>query len=329
MASALIPALSTAFPEARLTWLTEEINANLLLGNPQLERVIVLKRQRWKQMRKDGRHLQFFHEFSALVKTLRQPGFDLVLDIQGLLKSAIWAYLCGSKTRIGLGCREGSQWLMTQTMDTRTETPYIGGEYLKLATALGANPVHFKMDIRPSEKARQEALELLSQSGITGNFVVFCPFTTRPQKHWFEDRWAELAQRFADERGLQAIMLGGPGDHESATRITANSPGLVNLAGSTQLIQCAAIIQQAVLVVGVDTGLTHLGIAMETPTLALFGSTRPYLETGFQQAKVLYESLPCSPCKRHPTCDGRYDCMKQHTVEKILGETTTLLETVI
>jgi heptosyltransferase-1 len=102
---------------------------------------------------------------------------------------------------------------------------------------------------------------------------------------------------------------------------------LVSLAGRTSLVQCAAIIDKAELLVGVDTGLTHLGIAMRTPTLALFGSTRPYLDTGFARAKVLYAALPCSPCKRRPTCDGRFDCMRQHTVDNILAETTTLLET--
>ncbi len=327
MASALIPALKSAFPEARLTWLTEEINVDLLQGNPTLENVLVWPRQRWRKMRKEGRYWQVIRETYAFVKALRQLKFDLVLDIQGLLKSAVWAYLSGSKTRIGLGSREGSQWLMTLTMDTRTETPYIGGEYLKLATALGSKREQFQMDIRPSGKVNQDTMELLTQSGITGGFAVICPFTTRPQKHWFEERWAELAHRFSEERGLQVVMLGGPADKESAARIAAISPGLVNLAGDTQLIQCAAIIQHAVLVVGVDTGLTHLGIAMKTPTLALFGSTRPYLETGFQRAKVLYQPLVCSPCKRHPTCEGRFDCMKQHTVENIMAETTKLLET--
>ena len=327
MASALIPALSEAYPEARLTWLTEEVNVDLLQGNPRLDKIVVWPRQRWRKLRREGHYLLLFREVRAFVRELRQPGYDLVLDMQGLLKSAVWAYLSGCKTRIGLGSREGSQWLMTQTLDTRTETPRIGGEYLKLANALGAAPKHFDMDIKPAEGTRQEAGELLAGSGINGDFVVLCPFTTRPQKHWFEERWAELARRFADGRGLQVIMLGGPGDKESADRIAANAPELVNLTGRTNLIQCASIIGRAALVVGVDTGLTHLGTAMKTPTLALFGSTRPYLDTGFDRAKVLYEALPCSPCKRHPTCEGRFDCMKLHTVEKILAETTKLLET--
>ena len=327
MASALIPALADAFPEARLDWLTEDANAGLLQDNPRLNQVIALPRQRWRQLRREGRHLQLFQEFSLLVRQLRQARYDLVLDIQGLLKSAVWSFLCGSKTRIGLGSREGSQWLMTKTLDTRTDAPRIGGEYLKIACALGLTPAHFDMDINPSAKTRQDAAAILEGSGITGPFAVLCPFTTRPQKHWFEERWAELARRLAEEKGLQTLILGGQGDRPSAGRIKADAPGLIDLTGQTSLIECAAIIGRASLLVGVDTGLTHLGTAMKTPTLALFGSTRPYLDTGFERAKVLYNALPCSPCKRHPTCDGQYDCMKSHAVEKIIAEASTLLET--
>jgi len=327
MSSALIPTLADAYPQARITWLTQEINAGLLQDNPRLSQVIIWPRQRWRQLRRERRYLQWCREFRGLALELRRQRFDLVLDLQGLLKSAMWAWLSGCKTRIGLGSREGSQWLMTQTLDTRTETPRIGGEYLKLARALGLNPEPFDMDIQPSAEIRQQAQALLAEVGVAGHFAVFCPFTTRPQKHWFEERWADLARRLAAERGLQTVVLGGPADSASAERIAAHAPGVVNLAGRTSLIQCAALIEQAGLLVGVDTGLTHLGIAMRTPTLALFGSTRPYLDTGFARAKVLYEALPCSPCKRHPSCDGRFDCMKSHTAETILAEATTLLET--
>jgi len=327
MASALIPALAEAWPKARLAWLTEESNACLLQGHPRLDKVIVWPRRRWRQLRKEGRYRELFGEFRALAGELRQARFDLVLDLQGLLKSGVWAWLAGGKARIGLGSREGSQWLMTRTLDTRTETPRIGGEYLKLACALGLAPERFDMDIRPTADTARQAGELLAAAGVDGAFAVLAPFTTRPQKHWFEARWAELACRLAEERGMRAVLLGGQGDREAAARIAAAAPGLVDLAGRTSLPQCAAIIAQAALLVGVDTGLTHLGTAMGTPTLALFGSTRPYLDTAAARSKVLYEALPCSPCKRHPTCDGQFDCMKQHTVDKILAEAKTLLET--
>lgn len=326
MASALIPALRETYPNARLAWMTDEAHADLLRDNPKLDQLIIWPRQRWRQLRQQGRYWELLREIRGLAAELRRQPFELVLDIQGLLKSGVWAWLCGGKARIGLGSREGSQWLMTQTMGTRTETPRIGGEYLKLARALGFTPARFDMDIVASAQTQARADTLLAEAGVTGPFAVLCPFTTRPQKHWFEERWVGLARRLGEERGLRVVLLGGLSDRPGAERIAAQTPGLVDLAGRTSLIECAAILGKAALAVGVDTGLTHLGIAMRTPTLALFGSTRPYLDTGVEYAKVLYEPLPCSPCKRHPTCDGRFDCMARHTVEDVLAEAKVLLE---
>ena len=85
-------------------------------------------------------------------------------------------------------------------------------------------------------------------------------------------------------------------------------------AATTQVsmfqVDAAALIVSAKLVVGVDTGLTHMGMASGTPTLALFGATRPYLESGQPRTRVLYDALPCSPCRRRPTCNGEFPCMR-------------------
>lgn len=326
MASALIPALRQAFPSARLVWLTEETNAGLLRHNPRLDRVIVWPRRRWQQLRRERRYREWLGEAWSLVRELRAEHFDWVLDLQGLLKSGIWALLAGGKTRVGLGSREASQWLMSKVIDRRSTSTRIGKEYLKLACELGIDPAGFAMDITLPEQEKAEAGALLQAAGVTGAFAVIAPFTTRPQKHWFDERWASLSTHLTEKCGLRGVMLGGPADQAHAEAIAALAPSLVDLTGKTSLGQCAAIIEKADLLIGVDTGLTHLGIAMQTPTLALFGSTRPYLDPGVDYARVLYEPLPCSPCRRRPSCDGAFTCMQMHTVEKVLAAADALLE---
>jgi len=150
----------------------------------------------------------------------------------------------------------------------------------------------------------------LRAAGIDGDYVALAPFTTRPQKHWLDDRWAECTRRLAAERGVRVVVLGGPGDRDHAAALVAQAgPVAVSLAGGTSLGEAAAVIRGARLLVGVDTGLTHLGLAMGTPTLALFGSTRPYLDPAAPNARVLYEPMDCSPCRagrpaaaRSPAC---------------------------
>jgi heptosyltransferase-1 len=126
--------------------------------------------------------------------------------------------------------------------------------------------------------------------------------------------------------GLVPLLVGGPGDRTRGEGIAADSEGrAVNFAGRTRLDQCAALIRSADLVIGVDTGMTHMGIAMNRPTLTLLGSTDPYYETGTASGRVLLHRLPCFPCYRRPTCGGEYTCMRLHTVDGVLAAAQDLL----
>ena len=78
------------------------------------------------------------------------------------------------------------------------------------------------MDLALGEASRAEARALRTAEGITGSYAVIAPFTTRPQKHWIEARWVELARRIRDDLGFAVVMLGGPGDREAAERIAAD-----------------------------------------------------------------------------------------------------------
>jgi heptosyltransferase-1 len=70
----------------------------------------------------------------------------------------------------------------------------------------------------------------------------------------------------------------------------------------------------------VDTGLTHIGIATQRPTIALFGSTRPYLDTCRPDARVIWLGLECSPCRRTPTCNGAFTCLRNITSGRVVSE---------
>lgn len=101
---------------------------------------------------------------------------------------------------------------------------------------------------------------------------------------------------------------------------------MIDLTGKTSLTAAAAIIERSQLLIGVDTGLTHMGHAAQIPTAALFGSTRPYLETGLASSHVIYHAMECSPCKRNPTCGGRFDCLRSITPDEVMQVAQTLTE---
>ena len=322
MASGLIPALRARHPDAHLAWLVEPAAAPLLAHNPRLDEVIVWPRGEWLALWREHRYAELWRRLRAFRRGLRERRFDLVLDTQGLLKSAVWGWLSGAPRRISLIGHEHSHRLATERVVPPPDEGLrpIGAEYRHLARHLGAPAGSFRMDLAVGSAPRERARARLPAT----RYAALCPFTTRPQKHWFEDRWQALAVRLL-AAGLTPVLLGGPDDREAAARIAAGVPGLLNLAGALKLDETVAAIEGAALLVGVDTGLTHMGTALGVPTVALFGSTVPYRDPCTPHSVVLYEQLACSPCRRHPTCGGRYDCMRAFEADRVADTAMALL----
>jgi heptosyltransferase-1 len=319
MASGLIPSLRSRWPDAHIAWLVEPAAAPLLRHNPRLDEVIVWPRGEWQQLWRQRRYRELWQRARDFRRQLKSRQFDLVLDAQGLLKSGVWAWLSGAPERLGLIAREGSHLLMTaRVVPTDAADKPIGSEYRFLAQHLGAPADAYRLDLAVGAAPLAAARQALRQAGVDGSVAALCPFTTRPQKHWFEERWSELAERLRGQ-GYTPILLGGPGDVEAAERIAATSPAVANLAGKLKLDETVAAVSESSLLIGVDTGLTHMGSALGIPTVALFGSTRPYQHADTSRTAILYEPLECSPCRRHPTCGGAFHCMRAHPVERVLA----------
>lgn len=180
-------------------------------------------------------------------------------------------------------------------------------------------------------------------------FVAACPFTTRSYKHWFEDRWSRLIGLLPARTGLGVVLLGGPGDRAAADRILAGAetataavgdpssrcsdgrtrpdqrpvagagaPPVVNLVGRTTLAEASAVVAACSVLVGVDTGLSHMAHAYDRPAVLLFGSNTPYLDPPSGSVSILHSGRSCSPCRGKLVCHGRIDCMSDLSVESVL-----------
>ncbi|ATE62294.1 glycosyltransferase family 9 protein [Thauera sinica] len=325
-ASPFAAAVKRTYPQAHVAWLVEPGIHELLAADPCIDELILWPKAEWRGLWREKRYLEFFRRIRAFRALLRAKRFDTAIDMQSLLKSGLLAWLSGAPRRIGLGSREGSRWLMTEVVPKGGIERRISSEYLYLAERLGLDTGEFLPRLCVSGETEAKVGALLAAHGLEpGRYAVFAPFTTRPQKHWFEDAWQALAPRVRDELGLTPVILGGPADRDAAQRIAAAAPGVLSLAGATRLPEAAGLIRHAGLLVGVDTGLTHMGTAFATPTVALFGSTRPYLDTGRPNGKVIWLGLPCSPCRRRPTCNGAFTCLRDITAGRVMQEARAVL----
>lgn len=320
-ASPVAEAIKRTYPQAHVAWLVEPGIDTLIRPDPYIDERILWPKAEWKALWRDGKRMEVFRRMRAFRTMLRERQFDVAIDLQGLLKSGILTWMTGAPRRIGLGSREGSQWLMTEVVPRGGDPARISSEYLYLVQQLGLDAGEFMPHLYLDPNIEARALERLAANNLVpGKYAVFAAFTTRPQKHWFVDAWQKLVPLVRQQTGLTPVLLGGPDDREAAAQIVQGAPALVNLVGKTNLAEAAALIRHAGAVVGVDTGLTHMGIAFARPTVAIFGSTCPYSVTGRTNARVIWLGLSCSPCKRKPTCGGAFTCLRDISAERVMLE---------
>lgn len=330
-ASPLAGALRRRYPRAHIAWVAEEGAADVIRHSRHLDEMIVLERAAWRRMLRGGRWGRLAGALTDFFSALRARRFDVAIDAQGLLRSGLVAFLSGAPVRIGLGSREGSRALMTAVVERGGDPRAISSEYRFLAAALGLGTAGFAMEI-PRGRAEVACVQrMIAAEGLEGGFVAACPFTTRFYKHWLEERWSALIRAIRERTRLGVVLLGGPDDRAAADRILAGVAGsggdpgnpasapLVDLVGRTTLGEASAVVSVCSVLVGVDTGLSHMAHAYGRPAVLIFGSNTPYLDPPARAARILHSGRSCSPCRGRLTCDGRIDCMTDITVEQALA----------
>ena len=261
-----------------------------------------------------------------MAQQLKAGRYDRLILFSGRASRGLIAGLSGIPERLGFGYRRLQRIFLTRGPYIQ---PYQGpslavfpeSEAFMLAHGFIPAPFAPKMDVPDSAMTTMQA----RLASLPRPLVALAIGTSETHKQWGIDRYAQLACRLL-KAGCGVLVLGGPADRDAAERICAGQPRLLNLAGALKLDESVALIADAQLLVGVDTGLTHMGSALRIPTVALFGSTRPYREGPTARTRILYDALPCSPCRRRPTCNGAFTCMTGLTTERVLQAALTQLE---
>jgi heptosyltransferase-1 len=263
-----LEALREAYPRARITWLVEAAYAPLLAGHPALNEVWLAPRLRPHEILSGANPATL----RGLMRQLRSHSFDLVLDLQGLLKSAVWVALARSPRKVGYDrTREFSYLALTERVPPFDPEAHAVRRYLNLAHYLGAPLAQprFRLGLAAAD------LSGLIPEKAGRPLAVLHPGARWPSKLWPPAAWARLAEWLA-RQGFQVAITGSAADRQLAAGIAAQSQApVVNLAGATSLAQLAGILRTARLAVTTDTGAMHLAAALGTPVAAVFGPTAP------------------------------------------------------
>lgn len=307
-------ALKQRFPANKLTWVVEKPAYDLLTMNPHIDEILLFEKAKyktWSGLVKYG---------PDLAKMLKAQHFDLVLDLQGLFKSAALAWLSGAPKRIGYCNMRELSWLVSKPVCGVHKNSHVIERYLDVARELGCEVGEPQFCLRPSEQDVKEANEILAEAGVIPyvSCIVMAPGTNWQSKCWPTGYYADLAEELTKKYKYPIVLIGGPKDQERAKAIKAKTKAhMVNLIGKTNLKQLAGVLQRSKLFIGGDTGPMHLATAMGTRVVALFGPSDADRNGPFgDKHVVIRKNLTCSPCFKRDCPDLR--CMEQITVSDVL-----------
>jgi len=297
-------AIRRQHPHARVDWLVERPSAGLLVGHPALSRVLISPRH---ELSEDA--IAALPEVGTFLGRLRSTRYDAVLELQGLIKSAIFARLARSPRKIGFrgGKEPAAAWVLSEPLAAYDPERHALERYLDILEPLGVmRPARPEFGLEPDDEHLALARQALGGHGQGRPLVVLHPVAKWESKLWPVGHWVELARLLAGQ-GLDLVLTGGQADRALTAAIAQRSGApVLDLAGRTELKVLAGVLRLADLAVCTDTGVMHLAAALETPVVALFGPTSPGRTGPWGSGHtVLRLGLECSPCFRRACPDPR------------------------
>ena len=297
-------AVKSRFPRAVIHWVVAKGFEGLLAEHPMIDHLWVINKDAWKKIR----HLKgTIGELQSLFGNLRKERYDLVVDLQGLLRSGIITAATASPMRVGFKeAREGSNVFYTDRIKGGKDIHAVD-RYLKMADYLGCDTseISFPFPALPDEIPMYEANE---------PYAVIIPGARWETKRWPPEKFGKLASLLP----LKSVIVGGKGDRAIAEEVGSSSKGKASsLAGKTSLQELAGILKNARLVICNDSGPMHIAAALGIPVFAVFGPTDPVRTGPYGKGhSIIRSDVVCAPCFKKRCADMK--CMKDLSVAKVL-----------
>ncbi len=345
--------LRARYPRARIDWLITPENAEIVRCHPALSNVVLFAR---RDFSKRGRRWRALLAFFDLLKQIRRAKYDLVIDMHGQVRSALFALISGAPVRIGFdrpirrsltvsaehdlrnvpshgwrGAREGSWIAYTHRIPIPTLDVHAIDRYLWVAPLLGLDDDPPDLAIHLSSDTVRNVERLLKEHGVHADvpLVVLVPGTIWETKHWTIEGFAGVARTFLND-GFAVALAGTKRDQQRCRQIAAAAPGVCDLSGKTTPAELAALIRRAEVAVTNDSGSMHVAASLRKPMVSVFGPTNPVHIGPYQRPEsVVRMDLPCSPCnyRRLSQCPFDHACMKQVTSEMVVERVQKIFAT--
>jgi heptosyltransferase I len=322
-------ALRAGLPDARLDWLVDDRYAAILDHVPAVQRRVVISPARALRADRPGHAADVrFSGRAGLVgaiRWMRRQQYDAVIDLQGLIKSAVLARASGATRIIGFErahLRERqARAFYTETVTPRADLPR--HVVFKNLSALGAfglsvppSPA-FPIDV-PLSPALDTVRRSLDAASLDG-FALINPGAAWPNKRWPAERFGQVASALRRSRGLGSVVSWGPGEEGLAARVVEASGGAAVMAPPTGVGDLLAISRASQLAVSGDTGPLHVAAAAGAPVVAVFGPTDPARNGPWAPDDVSLSRFADCVCHYERRCRRSRPCIEDITVEDVLA----------
>ncbi len=263
-------------------------------------------------------------EFLRFVRALRARRYELVIDLQGLIRTGFLAWASGAGVRIGFAdAREGAWVFYNHRIKGVAGETHAVDRNWGAAGLLGFSDEPMAFPLMIDAGARDEARALLREIGVEAGaaLAAIVPGARWETKVWLPERFAETIDRLQADGGVRCVLVGGPEEAGLCKQIAELCQSRVgNLAGRTTLQQMAAVLERADVVLCHDSAPMHIATALGRPLVCLIGPTNPMRTGPYRRPEdVLRVPLACSPCylRKLSKCAHEHRCMTELSVDRV------------
>lgn len=260
-----------------------------------------------------GNVIPFDSRQASLIGTarrLRGERYEAVVDLQGLLKSALLARIAGGRRTVGFTSthlREPlARFFYTETHDPG-DVVHVIHKGLALMRALGVQDTTVRFPLGLTTRPRP------------GGYVLINPGAAWPNKRWAPERFGALAAAIRERHGLRSMVLWGPGEKELATAVVNASSGAAQAAPPTTIADIVTLAGGARVMISGDTGPLHIAGAVGTPIVALFGPTRAERNGPWSPADICISRFDRCVCHYERRCRRAQPCIDDISVDEVMA----------
>ena len=303
-----IAALKKQYPQTVIHILAEKRNSAIYSLCPDVNRVL------------------HYDKLSQLLTAIRSD-YDIVIDTEQWHRlSAVVARMTRAPILIGYATNERKK-LFTHSVHY-SHDDYEVDSFLQLLKPL-VEPVSVDLEkpFLTVPAATSDKIRLLLKPIKHKKIVALFPGGSIEERRWGSEQFHQVAKALV-QYGFSVVVVGGRDDYKAGVEIAAGLHEAVSLCGILSLVETAAVLKEAELLVSGDSGILHVGFGMGIKTLSLFG---PGIEKKWaprgQKHAVINKKLDCSPCTKFgytPKCKKNAECMKQITVDEVIAKVLEL-----